>query len=138
MDRLRIVESCLPQPSEEISKSPKIVESPLPGSVIVRHPQPPPPPPPEATDDGVHSEPEVVILSHPPATSQPIAKVAVRSDLTGPVDGPLSSEVRSGPRPFYQSWDQFRFGCFNLFFFLNGWKRIPEARNFQSLVCLST
>lgn len=93
MDRLRIVESCLPQPAEETSKSPKIVESPLPGSVIVRHPQPPPPPP-EAPDDGAHSEPEVMIVSHPPTTSQPIARVAVRSDLTRPADGSLSTEVR--------------------------------------------
>ncbi|XP_057367504.1 LOW QUALITY PROTEIN: uncharacterized protein LOC130688544 [Daphnia carinata] len=93
MDRLRIVESCLPQPTDETSKSPKIVESPLPGSVIVRHPQPPPPPP-EAPDDGAHSEPEVVILSHPPATSQPIAKVAVRSDLTRPADGEVPAEMK--------------------------------------------
>jgi hypothetical protein len=94
MDRLPIVESCLPPSAEETSKSPKIVESSLPGSVIVRHPQPPPPPPPEAPDDGVHSEPEIMILSHPPTTSQPIAKVAVRSDLTRPADDSLSSEVR--------------------------------------------
>lgn len=88
-DRLRIVESCLP----ETSKSPKIVESPLPGgSVIVRHP-PPPLPDAEEVPDGAHSEPEVVILP-PPATSQPIAKVAVRSDLTRPADCTLSSEVR--------------------------------------------
>ena len=93
MDRLRIVESCLPPSAKETSKSPKIVESSLPGSVIVRHPQPLPPPP-EAPDDGVHSEPEIMILSHPPTTSQPIAKVAVRSDLTRPADGSLSSEVR--------------------------------------------
>lgn len=107
MDRLRIVESVLPQTAAEEtnSKSPKIVESPLPGSVIVRHPlpppplPPPPPPPTETPDDGAnHSEPEVVILSHPPSASQPLAssKVAVRSDLTRPsaIDDSLSTEVR--------------------------------------------
>lgn len=96
MDRLRIVESCLPQSAEESSKSPKIVESSLPGSVIVRHPQPPPPlVSSEAPDDGVHSEPEIMILSHPPpTTSQPIAKVAVRSDLTHPADGEVPVEMK--------------------------------------------